>query len=121
MPPAHCKKPPIRRPTSSLAPGPEAAPIIVPNNDFFQEFMRICIKKVRDQALAALAASAAKVRDDIDRLLKPLNPNLYYSYVHMEYYYFYQQYEDYFEVARSLSHKRIPFAIGFLKDFILNR
>ncbi len=39
----------------------------------------------------------------------------------MECYYFCQQCEDYFEIARSLGHKCILFAAGFLKDRILNQ
>ncbi len=71
-------------------------------------------------ALAIPAALAAEARDDTDRPLKPQNPDLYYSHLHMECYYFCQQYEDYFEVAGSLGHIRVPFAIGFLADRILN-
>ncbi len=93
---------------------------MAPPNDFFQEFMRTCIKKVRDQALAAPVAPAAEARDDTDRPLKPRNPDLYYNHLHMEYYYFCQQCKDHFEIAGSLGHKRIPFAADFLKDCILN-
>ncbi len=39
----------------------------------------------------------------------------------MECYYFCQQYKNYFEIIRSLSHKCVPFATGFLKDRILNQ
>ncbi len=39
----------------------------------------------------------------------------------MECYYFCQQCENHFEVAGSLGHKRVRFAVGFLKDRILNR
>ncbi len=38
----------------------------------------------------------------------------------MECYYFCQQCEDHFEVAGSLTYKRIPFVAGFLKDRIWN-
>ncbi len=44
--------------------------------------MRISIEKVKDQALVALAAPAApavEARNDANRLLKPRNPDLYYS------------------------------------------
>ncbi len=72
---------------------------------------------------AAPTAPALDVeaRDDTDRSLKPQNPDLYYGNLHMECYYFNQQYKDHFEVAGSLGHKRVPFATGFLKDHILNR
>ncbi len=82
--------------------------------------MWTCIKKVWDQAPAALVASAAEARDNTDRPLKPRNPVLYYDNLHMEWYYFCQQYEDHFEVVESLGHKRVLFAIRFLKDRILN-
>ncbi len=115
MPPVHCERPVIGPP----APGPVSAPVfapLAPTNDFFSGFMWTYIKKVRDQALAALAAPAAEARDNTDRPLKPRNPDLYYGNLHMECYYFCQQCEDHFEVARSLGHKRVLFTAGFLKD-----
>ncbi len=89
--------------------------------------MQTCIERVQDQAPAALAALAvpaapvAEVRDNTDKPLKSRNPDLYYGYLHMECYYFCQQCKDHFEVAGSLGHKRISFAVDFLKDHILNR
>ncbi len=68
----------------------------------------------------ALVASVAEARDNTDRLFKSRNSDLYYGHLHMEYYYFYQQCEDYFEVTESLDQKHISFAIGILKDRILN-
>ncbi len=122
MPPARRRRPAIRRPAPSPVPGPARASVpapVAPPNDFFQEFMRTFIEKT--QATAALAASATKARNNTDRPLKPQNPDLYYGHLYMECYYFCQQCEDHFEVAGSLGHKRVPFAIGFLKDRILNR
>ncbi len=69
----------------------------------------------------ASAAPAIEARDDIDRSFKPQNPDLYYSHLHIECYYFYQQYEDYYRVAELLGHKRILLTVGFLKDCILNQ
>ncbi len=109
--------PAIGPPAPGSVPAPAPDPVAPPNN-LFQEFMRTYIAKIRDQTLAA---PATEVRDNIDRLLKPRNPNLYYDHLHMEYYYFCQQCKDYFEVAGLLDHKRIPFATGFLKDRILNQ
>ncbi len=85
--------------------------------------MRTCIERVRAQAPAALVAPAPDVgaRDDTNRPLKPRNPDLYYGNLHMKCYYFYQQCEDYFEVARSLDHTCVLFAVRFLKEHILNR
>ncbi len=94
---------------------------MAPLNDLFQEFMPTCIEKVWDQAPTAPTVPAAEAKDNTDRLLKPQNPDLYYGHLHMECYYFYQQYEDHFEVAGSLGHKRVSFAAGFLKDCILNQ
>ncbi len=74
----------------------------------------------RVQALAASAVSDVEARNNIDRLLKSQNPNLYYSNLHIEYYYFCQQCENYFEIAGLLSHKHVPFATRFLKNRILN-
>ncbi len=124
MSPARRGRPAIRRPApgpASLGPEPTSAPAPSPNNDFFQEFMRTCIEKVRNQAPTVSAVPAAEARNDTDRPLKPRNPNLYYGHLHMECYYFCQECEDHFEVAGSLGHKRVPFAAGFLKDRILNQ
>lgn len=56
------------------------------NNNFFQEFMWTFMEKT--QALTTLAALAAKARDKIDRPLRSRNPDLYYGYLHIDYYYF---------------------------------
>ncbi len=97
MPPARRGRLAIGRPalgSEAPAPGPvpapAPAPAPVPNNDLFQEFMRTCIERVRDQAPAAPAAPAAETKDKTDRLLKPRNPDLYYGNLHMECYYFCQ-------------------------------
>lgn len=95
---------PIPTPTLGLASG-------IPQVKLFNEFMRTFINKVQ---------VPAKALDNSDRLLEFRNPELYYSHLHMEYYYFCQQFEDHFEVAGSLGHKRVSFATGFLKDYILN-
>ena len=102
---------------SALGPAsPSLKPPFALNNNFFQKFMQTCIERVRDQA------PNAKVRKDIlDRLVKPQNANLYYSHFHMKCYYFCQQCEDYFKVARFLDHKRLHFTAGFRKDRIVNR
>ncbi len=129
MPPARRGRPAIRRPalgpmTPAPGPVPAPAPTLTPvarPNDLFQEFMRTCIERVQDQSPAAPATPAAEARDNTDRPLKPRNPDLYYGNLHMECYYFSQQCKDYFKVARSLGHKRVPFATGFLKDRILNQ
>ncbi len=73
------------------------------------------------QVAPAAPTPEVDARDNTDRPLKPRNPDLYYKYWHMDCYYFCQQYEDHFEVVGSLGHKRVLFAVGFLKDHILNR
>ncbi len=88
MPPVRRGRPAIRAPSPGPEPAPTPAP--TPNNDIFQEFMRTCIERVRDQAPAAPAAPVVEARDNTDRPLKPRNPDLYYGYSHMEYYYFCQ-------------------------------
>ncbi len=40
------------------------------------------------QAPSVLAALAVEIRDDSNRPFKPQNPDLYYSHLHIEYYYF---------------------------------
>lgn len=44
-------------------------------------------------------------KDNINKLLKPRNFDLYYGHLHIKYYYFYQQYQDHFGVVGLLSHK----------------
>ncbi len=72
-------------------------------------------------APAAPAALVVEAKNDADSFLKPRNPDLYYGHLHMECYYFGQQCEDHFDFAESLGQKRVPFAVSFLKDRILNR
>lgn len=68
---------------------------------------------------AALVTSDTNTRgDNINRLFKPQNPDLYYGNLYIKCYYFCQQCRDYFEVARLLDHKYVSFAIKFLKDCI---
>ncbi len=117
MPPVCRGRPAIRAP----APGPAPAPApVAPPNDLFQEFLRTFMEKTQAPAAPAAPAPDVEARNDTDRPLKPRNPDLYYGNSHMECYYFCQQCKDHFEVARSLGHKRVPFATGFLKDRILN-
>ena len=70
-----------------IFPGPEAPAstlIISPNNDLFQKFLQTFMKKAQAPAIPAIEA-----RHNTNRSLKTWNPNLYYSHMHMEYYYFY--------------------------------
>ncbi len=119
MPSVYCGRLAIGPRALGPVPAPAPTPVALPN-DLFQEFIRTCIEKVWDQALAASAAPAAEARDNTARPLKPQNPDLYYGNSHMECYYFYQQCEDYFEVRGSPGHKLVPFAAGFSKNRILN-
>ncbi len=127
MPSVRQRKPAIRRPALGpeapvLGPVPTPAPApMAPPNDLFQEFIQTSLKRIQDQAPAVPAALVAEAKDNTDRPLKPWNPDLYYGHSHMECYYFCQQCEDHFEVTGSLGYKRIPFAVGFLKDRILNQ
>ncbi len=54
--------------------------------------MQTCIERVRAQAPAAPTALAPDIEawNNTNRPLKSWNPDLYYSNLHMEYYYFYQ-------------------------------
>ncbi len=89
MPPARRKKPVLR--PSTLAPeAPALAFALALNNNLFQKFIQTYIERVKDQALAAPAVPAAEVRDNVDRPLKPRNPDLYYGHLYIECYYFCQ-------------------------------
>lgn len=70
-----------RRPAlRCLAPTPTYAPassgskpaliLAFISNDFFQEFMRTCIKKVQEQAPVAPATPAVEARDNTNKFLK---------------------------------------------------
>lgn len=86
MPLAYREKLALRHPQQGPAfssPKPAPALALAPN-DLFQQFMRTCIKKVQDQALAALAAPTAKIRDNTNKLLKPRNFDLCYGHLHIE-------------------------------------
>ena len=67
------------------------------------------------------SASATVKKEAFNRPLKTRNPNLYYGNSYMECYYFCQQCEDYFETAGAKGHRRVLFAVFFLKKKILFR
>lgn len=48
-----------------------------------------------------------------DKLFKAQNPDLYYETLHIEYYYFCQQYNDYFKTAETKGQKHVLFATFF--------
>ena len=76
---------------------------------------------MKDRRQPDPASTLVKPREDTsDRSLKARSPDLYYCNLHIECYYFCQQYKDHFKSAGAKSHKRIPFAATFLKDCILN-
>ncbi len=108
------------------APGHVPAPTLFPipvaslNNHFFQEFMRTFMKKTQAPAALASPAPDIKARDDTDRSLKAKKLELYYGNLTIECYYFCKQDKDHFEFARSVGHKRVPFAVVFSKNHLLN-
>lgn len=67
------------------------------------------------QTLASVEAKAKA----IDRLPKVQNPDLYYSNLHIECYYFHRQYKDHFETTGAKGYKRVSFMVFFSKDKIL--
>ena len=105
-------------PKANSEQGPALVPAPVPTNDLFRQFMQAYIE---DRHQPAQAAASVKSREDVsDRSLKDRNPDLYYSNLHMECYYFYQQCKDNFETVGAKGHKHILFVATFLKDRILN-
>ncbi len=93
---------------------------MAPPNDLFQEFMRTLMERAQTSIVLAVSVSK-EARDNTNRPLKLRNPNPYYGNLHLKCYYFCQQCEDLFEVARSLGYEHVLFAPGFLKHRILNR
>lgn len=117
MPPVRCKRPATRRPNPSpISPGLESAPVsaTLPNNNLFQEFIGTCSDRVQDQAAAAPAVKARKKTSD--KLFKASNPDLYYDPLHIECYYFCEQYKDNFETTGAKGYKHIRLTAFFLKD-----
>lgn len=101
MPSVRCKRHVIRCPAFSSAPdakiptldlvlAPTYISIAQTNNVFFQKLIQTLIEKA--QTLAALAAPSlvAKAKNNINRLFKAWNLNLYYGNLHKECYNFCQ-------------------------------
>ncbi len=81
------ERPAIRLPALGPVPVPASAPMAPTNNDFFQEYIRIFMEGVPAPTLLAVLivpAPDVEPRDNIDRPLKPLNPKLYYSNLHIK-------------------------------------
>lgn len=87
-----------------LEPAPALEP--APTNMLLKQLIETYIKLAQDYPVCP--------RDDTTRFLTPRNPNFYYRNLHMECYYFCQQYNDYLEI------KHVLFVADFLKDRILN-
>ena len=115
MPLIRCERPALRcaalnpafpgpKPSLSPEPAPAFTFMVLPNNNLFQEFMRTFIKRV---PAPAASATLVEARDNSNRLFKPWNPNLYYNNLHMDCYYFCQQYKDHFKKAKAQKYKRI--------------
>ncbi len=83
--------------------------------------MQTFIESAQVFATPAALEPDVEARNNTDRPPKPRNLDLYYGNLHIECYYFCQQCDDHFEIARSLSHKRLLFAVRFLKYHILNQ
>lgn len=98
---------PAPRPKPNLALGS------APTDMLLGKFIQTYIEWAQDYLIGA--------RNDSDKSLKSVNSNLYYDDLYIECYYFCQQCKDHFRIAESLDYKYVPFAIGFLKDCILNQ
>ena len=111
--------PPSANPRATLAQDPAPAQAPAPTDDLFRQFIQAYME---DRCQPAPATAPVEPREDaLDRLLKAWNPDLYYSNLNIECYYFYQQCEDHFETSGTKGHKRVPFATTLLKDRIFNR
>lgn len=67
-------------------------------------------------AQTALINLANKAKNYFNRPLKSQNPDFHYGYLYIEYYYFHQQYQYIFKIARSSSHKYIFFCYKVLEE-----
>lgn len=83
-----------------------------PANVLLRQLKETCIEQAQNHP--------ADSRNDSNKLPKSRNLDQYYGNLHIEYYYFYQQCKNHFEVIGLLGYKCVLFAVRFLKDYILN-
>lgn len=78
--------------------------------------MKIFIEMTKNQMPLPIFAAAGEKA--LDKSLKARNPNLYYRNLHIECYYFCQQYENHFKIAGPKRYMCVFFVAIFLKDRI---
>ena len=112
---------PISTPTQALAPTFASAAVSISGlssrytDKDLQRATKLTLKLfVKGQEHGQLQASSALRNCP----LKAQNPDFYYRSLHMEYYYFCQQYEDHFDTAKAIGHKRVLFSTLFLRNRI---
>ena len=100
-----------------------STPALRPTEDLFRQYMQAYLEDRQNPAPApAPAPSPADAREKTsERSLKARNPDLYYGNSDMECYYFGQKCKDHFDTAGAKGHKRVLFAVSFLKNRILYR
>ena len=83
------------------------APIPTPlsTNELFKQFMKAYLKSNQ---------GPSQLSKEHKRLFKSKVPDVYYDKSYMDYYHFYQQCKDHFEISRATKTNRTSFATSFL-------
>lgn len=87
--------------------------------DLFRQLMQVYIED-RYQPVLAPAPLAKSQKDALNKSFKARNSDIYYDNLHIKCYYFCQQCKENFETGGAKDHKRVFFALTFLKNRILN-
>ena len=95
------------------APVPTLAPAHYSKEDF-QLMMKVRIDLILQAQVICLTEPASYQEGQ----LKARLPDLNYGKSHMEYYYFWQQCENYFDTAVATDSNRTPFAASFIRNRI---
>ena len=105
---------PTTSPTISQAPILASTPASAPPsiNKLLKWFMKAYLESNQ---------GPSQPRKECKRLFKTKGPEVYYSKLYIDYYYFCQQCEDYFEICRAIGTNRFSFAAFFLCGNIIVR
>lgn len=82
-------------------------------NNLFKQFMQVYIGDFYKKVLVSVSTKSCK--NTLHRMPKISNPDFSYKNLHMEWYYFCQQFKYYFMITRAKKHKYIFFATFFSK------
>ena len=84
---------------------PALAPALISSNKLFKQFIKAYLESNQRSS-----RSLAECKQSLEAKI----PDVYYWKLHMDCYYFYQQYKDHFHTAKVNEAKRTPFTTFFL-------